>query len=160
MVSFFYFYLSLFICVVFYSFGYCFVCCCKVGNCLTACLVYGRDLYLWASTIITSRAFSSKVLSGVIDESELPEDRVSVLLPLIDLPNHRPLAKVEWRAGAEDVGLLVLEDVAPGQEIANNYGPRNNEQREYCLPSLISNRQRPITDNYHYSDDELRLLSS
>lgn len=93
--------------------------------------MYGRDLYLWALTIITSRAFSAKVLSGVIADSELPETKVSVLLPLIDLPNHRPLAKVEWRAGEADVGFVVLEDVIPGQEIANNYGPRNNEQCEH-----------------------------
>jgi hypothetical protein len=91
-------------------------------------LVY-RDLYLWASTIITSRAFSSKVLAGAVPDEDLSDgDGVSVLLPLVDLPNHRPLAKVEWRAGEEDVGLLVLEEIAPGQEIFNNYGPRNNEQ--------------------------------
>ncbi|BDD58341.1 hypothetical protein MAP00_003625 [Monascus purpureus] len=99
---------------------------------------YTWDLYLWALTIITSRAFSAKVLSGVIADSELPETKVSVLLPLIDLPNHRPLAKVEWRAGEADVGFVVLEDVIPGQEIANNYGPRNNEQLMmnygFCLP--------------------------
>lgn len=41
------------------------------------------------------------------------------------------MAKVEWRAGDDDIGLLVLEDVAPGQEISNNYGPRNNEQCTY-----------------------------
>lgn len=56
---------------------------------------------------------------------------MSVLLPLIDLPNHRPLAKVEWRAGDKDVGMVVLENVSPGEEIANNYGPRNNEQCMY-----------------------------
>lgn len=84
---------------------------------------------MWASTIITSRAFSAKVLSSVIEAAELPEDGISVLLPLIDLPNHRPLAKVEWRAGDKDIGMVVLENVNPGEEIANNYGPRNNEQR-------------------------------
>ena len=89
-----------------------------------------RDLYLWASTIIVSRAFSSKVLSGVIPDVALPEDNVSVLLPFIDILNHRPLAKVEWQAGKEDVSFLVLEDIAAGQEISNNYGPRNNEQCE------------------------------
>jgi hypothetical protein len=88
-----------------------------------------RDLYLWASTIISSRAFSPKVLSSVVEASRLGEDGgVSVLLPLIDLPNHRPLAKVEWRAGSSDIGMVVLEEVGPGQEISNNYGPRNNEQ--------------------------------
>ena len=91
-----------------------------------------RELYLWALTIITSRAFSSKVLASVIADSELPDDGVSVLLPLIDLPNHRPLAKVEWRAGEQDVGYMVMEDLAPGEEVANNYGPRNNEQRMWC----------------------------
>lgn len=40
------------------------------------------------------------------------------------------MAKVEWRAGEEDIGLLVLEDLSPGHEISNNYGPRNNEQCE------------------------------
>lgn len=96
----------------------------------------GRDLYLWASTIFVSRAFSAKVLSGVIPESEVPEENISVLLPFIDILNHRPLAKVEWRAGTENVDFVVLEDVSGEQEIANNYGPRNNEQRTYCEPAI------------------------
>ncbi|KAJ5646544.1 hypothetical protein N7490_002916 [Penicillium lividum] len=97
------------------------------------------DLYLWAWTILTSRAFSAKVLSNAVEDSDLPEEGISVLLPLIDLPNHRPLAKVEWRAGEEDVGMIVLEDASPGQEISNNYGPRNNEQLlmnyGFCIPN-------------------------
>lgn len=112
-----------------------------------------RELFLWASTIITSRAFSAKVLSGAIADFDFPEDGVSVLLPLIDLPNHRPLAKVEWRAGNEDVGLLVLEDIAPGQEISNNYGPRNNEQREW---QVLRFSLWMIAETG--SADELRLL--
>lgn len=74
----------------------------------------------------------------MVDDSELPEESVSVLLPLIDLLNHKPLAKVEWQAGRENVGFLVLEDIAPGEEIANNYGPRNNEQ--CTLACLILSR--------------------
>ncbi|KAL2852415.1 hypothetical protein BJY01DRAFT_96261 [Aspergillus pseudoustus] len=89
---------------------------------------YSWDLYLWAATIFASRAFSAKVLSGVVSELGLPEENVSVLLPFIDISNHRPLAKVEWRAGRESVDFVTLEDVAAEQEIANNYGPRNNEQ--------------------------------
>lgn len=90
-----------------------------------------RDLYLWASTIFVSRAFSAKVLSGAIADEDLPEDSVSVLLPFVDILNHRPLAKVEWRAAEKDVFFLTLEEVAAGQEVSNNYGPRNNEQREF-----------------------------
>ncbi|CAI7604500.1 unnamed protein product [Penicillium bialowiezense] len=92
------------------------------------CGAFTWELYMWAATIITSRAFSPKVLSGAVEADDLWEDRTSALLPLIDLPNHRPMAKVEWRAGEEDIGLIVLEDLAPGHEISNNYGPRNNEQ--------------------------------
>ncbi|KAL4798723.1 hypothetical protein BDV19DRAFT_396588 [Aspergillus venezuelensis] len=100
---------------------------------------YTWDLYLWASTIFVSRAFSAKVLSGVIPQLSLPEENISVLLPFIDILNHRPLAKVEWRAGNDSVDFVTLEEVSAGEEIANNYGPRNNEQLMmnygFCLPS-------------------------
>lgn len=99
-------------------------------------LIVHRDLYLWASTIFVSRAFSSKVLSEAIPDETLSEE-VSVLLPFIDILNHRPLAKVEWRAGDNDVFFLTLENVAAGEEIANNYGPRNNEQCEYFRYELL-----------------------
>ncbi|KAL2866609.1 SET domain protein [Aspergillus lucknowensis] len=89
---------------------------------------YSWDLYVWASTIFVSRAFSAKVLSGVVPDLGVPEENISVLLPFIDILNHRPLAKVEWRAGTESVDFVVLEEVGADQEIANNYGPRNNEQ--------------------------------
>ncbi|KAJ9215299.1 hypothetical protein DTO166G4_3184 [Paecilomyces variotii] len=99
---------------------------------------YTWDVYLWASTIIASRAFTAKVLAGVIGLSDLPEETISVLLPLIDVTNHRPLAKVEWQAGNEKIGLAVMEDTAAGREIGNNYGPRSNEQLMmnygFCIP--------------------------
>ncbi|OOF98149.1 hypothetical protein ASPCADRAFT_394961 [Aspergillus carbonarius ITEM 5010] len=99
---------------------------------------YTWDLYLWAASMFISRAFSAKVFSGVFPEKELSEEHFAVLLPLIDMGNHRPLAKVEWRAGKEDVAFVVLEDVTAGQEISNNYGPRNNEQLMmnygFCMP--------------------------
>jgi hypothetical protein len=90
---------------------------------------YIRSLYLWASSTVSARAFSVKVLGGVLPASELSEGKISVLLPLIDATNHRPLAKVEWHAGKESIGLVVMENLSAGQEVANNYGPRNNEQR-------------------------------
>ncbi|KAF9883059.1 hypothetical protein FE257_004138 [Aspergillus nanangensis] len=100
---------------------------------------YSWELYLWASTIFASRAFSSKVLSSVIPSTELPEENVSVLLPFFDISNHRPMAKVEWQAGTDDVVFVTLENVAAGQEVSNNYGPRNNEQLMmnygFCLPN-------------------------
>ena len=47
------------------------------------------------------------------------------------------MAKVEWRAGDKDIGLLVLEDHSAGQEISNNYGPRNNEQCMYSVGHVV-----------------------
>ena len=93
--------------------------------------VSDRELYLWASTIISSRAFTAKVLASVIPtlQQAAEADRVSVLLPLIDATNHKPLAKVEWRAGTDSIGLVIMSDVGAGEEVGNNYGPRNNEQR-------------------------------
>jgi SET domain len=60
---------------------------------------------------------------------------MSVLLPLVDIANHQPLAKVEWQAGRENIGFVVMEDIAAGQEIGNNYGPRDNGQCT-CEPRL------------------------
>lgn len=87
-------------------------------------------MYLWASTIISSRAFTAKVLASVVPKLETLDDKVSVLLPLIDATNHRPLSKVEWQAGTDSIGLAVMADVNAGEEVGNNYGPRNNEQCE------------------------------
>jgi hypothetical protein len=67
------------------------------------------------------------VLKGFDESSWHDKEPFSVLLPLVDLSNHRPLFKVEWEAGKEAVGLKVLQDLQPGDEIYNNYGPKNNE---------------------------------
>lgn len=60
-----------------------------------------------------------------------PEQKdFSVLVPLLDMTNHQPLAQVEWRMTADGVGLVVHKALVPGEEIPNNYGPRNNERCE------------------------------
>lgn len=115
---------------------------------------------MWASTIISSRAFTAKVLASAIPKLQELDDRVSVLLPLIDATNHKPLSRVEWQAGTDSIGLAVMAEVEAGDEIGNNYGPRNNEQCEYTL----SYNQHPATgenrciDVHNASDDELWLL--
>jgi hypothetical protein len=95
--------------------------------------------------MFNSRAFTSQVLDATeaadmarhnktipknapYDHIKLFADRFAVLLPLLDLPNHRPGAKMEWEARYHNfVGLKVLEPYEPDQEICNNYGPRDNE---------------------------------
>lgn len=54
----------------------------------------------------------------------------SVLVPLLDMTNHQPLAQVEWRTTPDGVGLVVHKTLIPGEEVPNNYGPRNNERCE------------------------------
>ena len=82
-------------------------------------------------TIFGTRAFTSKVLKEFAPGLKPEEKNFSVLVPLLDLSNHRPLTKVEWHVTADAVGLKVIEDVQPGEEIHNNYGPKNNESRKY-----------------------------
>ncbi|ETN37822.1 uncharacterized protein HMPREF1541_07445 [Cyphellophora europaea CBS 101466] len=105
---------------------------------------FSWDLYRWAATIFGSRGFSSVVLSDTTPSElarlgghhgvkeapyvkELFTERFSVLLPLLDVLNHKPLAKVEWQPRTAFVGLQVLEPYEAGQELCNNYGPRDNE---------------------------------
>lgn len=105
-----------------------------------------RGLFRWASTMFGSRSFTSQVLSNTLPAdkarpmghldpdhevlSNLFEDGFAVLLPLLDLLNYRPFSKVEWQAGLNEIGLQVLESFDGGQEVCNNYGPRDNEARK------------------------------
>ncbi|KIW49349.1 hypothetical protein PV05_11031 [Exophiala xenobiotica] len=105
---------------------------------------YTWPKFRWAATIFGSRSFTSQVLDDTppADEARhqyrqthddssllvrLFSQRFAVLLPLMDLLNHKPGAKVEWQARYGFVGLQVLEDYESGEELCNNYGPRENE---------------------------------
>ncbi|KAL1959303.1 hypothetical protein VTO42DRAFT_2490 [Malbranchea cinnamomea] len=89
--------------------------------------LYSWEVFLWAMTIFSTRAFTSRVLKDFHEGISPDEDQFSVLVPLLDLSNHRPLTKVQWDVGPDTVGLRILEDLQPGKEIHNNYGPKNNE---------------------------------
>ncbi len=62
--------------------------------------------------------------------AEGPKDVFPVLVPLIDMLNHQPLKKVEWRPDERGIGFAILGKLKPGDEIFNNYGPKSNEQRK------------------------------
>lgn len=62
------------------------------------------------------------------------ESEFAVLLPLLDLLNYRPFSMVEWQAGLNQVGLRVLKGLQAGEEVYNNYGPRDNETCMYTRP--------------------------
>ncbi|GAA5880500.1 hypothetical protein JCM3774_000629 [Rhodotorula dairenensis] len=94
------------------------------------------DHWLWACTMLSSRAFPSSLIDG---------DRANstpVLFPGIDLLNHRPTAKVTWStdvhaapttsdARTADKGSLTIvldETVSAGSQVFNTYGAKSNEE--------------------------------
>ena len=105
-----------------------------------------RPLFVWAFTTFASRSFTSDVLNNTLPSdkgsrlgrgdpehgilSRFFDETFPVLLPLLDLLNYRPGAKVEWQSGTQDVGLRVLDSLEAGQEVCNNYGPKDNGSRK------------------------------
>jgi hypothetical protein len=99
--------------------------CNKVGH---------RELYLRAATIYTSRSFPSELvgckversLFGDNDDEEL--SNFPVLIPLVDVLNHKPFAKVVWEPTSKEFSIFTLETLKSGSQIFNNYGPKPNEE--------------------------------
>ncbi|KAH7396571.1 hypothetical protein DE146DRAFT_41279 [Phaeosphaeria sp. MPI-PUGE-AT-0046c] len=79
---------------------------------------------LWAATIFTSRAFISTHI--------LPNhETVPVLFPVVDILNHSVSAKVEWDFkphASFSLKLLEGDSFEPGQELYNNYAPKQNDE--------------------------------
>lgn len=107
------------------------------------------ELYLWACTIFSSRSFPSHLipvelygpkLDEQISQNNLKtwrdkmksEGPYAILLPLLDIANHSPTAKVEWfvDAKAEKMSISIKNDdeVPIGQQIFNNYAPKGNSE--------------------------------
>jgi hypothetical protein len=91
---------------------------------VVASLTYTSETLLWAATIFTSRAFISTHI--------LPErDTVPILFPVVDILNHSVSAMVEWDFRPHASFFLKLLDgdsFAPGQELFNNYAPKQNDE--------------------------------
>jgi hypothetical protein len=106
--------------------------------------LYARNLYKWALTTLSSRSFTSSILPqsmGDATKQHLSKDTsvFPVLIPLIDMMNHKPLHKVEWRTGENEIGFAVMKTLMPG-EVWNNYGPKSNEHRAYGILTFLSRR--------------------
>ncbi|KAF2036712.1 SET domain-containing protein [Setomelanomma holmii] len=80
--------------------------------------------FLWAATICTSRAFISTHI--------LPDhDTFPVLFPVVDILNHSAEAQIEWAFEPHQSFSLKLLDgktTCPGQELLNNYAPKQNDE--------------------------------
>lgn len=77
--------------------------------------------YLWAHLIMTSRSFPYSIVSP---DSKAGE---AVLLPIIDLLNHKPRHSVTWQF-LDDRFVITSENDESSDEIFNNYGAKGNEE--------------------------------
>lgn len=85
-----------------------------------------RDLiefhdFLFGHLIVSSRAFPLNIIDPTAKEDEV------MLLPLVDLLNHKPRAKVDWLS---DRGGFTIEtsNIVGDSQLWNNYGPKGNEE--------------------------------
>ncbi|KAF2460255.1 hypothetical protein BDY21DRAFT_160128 [Lineolata rhizophorae] len=83
---------------------------------------FSWKLYLWASTIFTSRGFASD------DAFHIEGELFSLLCPLMDALNHKNRSKVTWSTEDQKFIINTEESLKTGEEIFNNYGARSNEQ--------------------------------
>ena len=65
-----------------------------------------------------------------IERDDSVEPGSPVLIPGLDILNHRPFEKVTWQWGSVNSRLVNNEAVPSGFQIFNNYGPKSNEERE------------------------------
>ncbi|KAK8427983.1 hypothetical protein IWX49DRAFT_558308 [Phyllosticta citricarpa] len=94
---------------------------------------YSWELFKWAGTIFTSRCFPS-------DPGTNKEHRQArVLMPVVDLLNHKFPTKVNWFFDRGTFQLNSEEPLVQGQEIFNNYGGKGNEELlngyGFCIPN-------------------------
>ncbi|KAG7905271.1 hypothetical protein KL906_005308 [Ogataea polymorpha] len=78
--------------------------------------------FLWAHLIVTSRSFPYKLI-----DPEASNDSV-MLLPIIDLFNHKPRSKVTWVPSSAGFELRLQGGADISGELFNNYGPKGNEE--------------------------------
>lgn len=102
--------------------------------------------YFWASTIVTSRSFPSTLLANTSHASGPPGDHdanqptlrasetVPILLPGVDIFNHKRGSKIEWRSvrnqpDTHRIEIVSLEEQIPkGDQVFNNYGAKSTAE--------------------------------
>lgn len=100
--------------------------------------------YLWSYLIITSRSFPYKLIHNLdnnnSNNSKFNKLNSVILLPIIDLLNHKPKSKVYWNGNInneknfkftkliKDYKIEVDSNDNNDLQIYNNYGPKGNEE--------------------------------
>ncbi|KAJ1761056.1 hypothetical protein LPJ58_001396 [Coemansia sp. RSA 1591] len=90
--------------------------------------------YVWAAAVVSSRAFTESLVSGTAGS----DGETSVLLPLLDMMNHRPLTRVSWITNDATIGFQAGAVIEAQSEVVNNYGAKSNEELllgyGFCIP--------------------------
>lgn len=99
--------------------------------------VAGRDRYLWARTVFTSRSFPGSLMQWG-DAGDIPcnPENYPVLFPVVDSLNHKPMTKINWAPSSTALSLITDEDIPPDVECFNNYGPKGNEECTSPTPHI------------------------
>ncbi|KAF2205544.1 SET domain-containing protein [Delitschia confertaspora ATCC 74209] len=92
--------------------------------------IYTWESFLWSNTIFSSRAFTS---TNIFPD----KPPFALLFPVLDILNHAPEARVEWDFDPlKSFTLKSLQDIEEGDEIFNNYAPKQND--EFSEPTTNS----------------------
>ena len=93
------------------------------------------ERFLWAHSCFTSRAFPQWLSRPPHPDShvgDVPDDdpmqAVGCLLPVLDTLNHRYRARITWVRHGDRLAFVTEDAVPPNSAVANNYGPKSNEE--------------------------------
>ena len=92
-----------------------------------------RKDYQWAATVLSSRSFPSRLLSANPDDDD-PSKSDPILVPILDMLNHRPNHPVTWATSNGTISYISEAAYLPNDEIFNNYGAKGNEE---CNPRFL-----------------------
>lgn len=98
---------------------------------------YTFEDYHWACNIFSSRSFPANVVYSDNDYAD-----TAILLPIIDLLNHKPLEPIYWTGNDKHFQLSAGKSIKKGQQVYNNYGAKGNE--ELLLSSGFTIDNNPV----------------
>ncbi|KAF9166640.1 hypothetical protein DFQ26_007337 [Actinomortierella ambigua] len=116
---------------------------------------YTWERFLWAETVISSRAFPAH-LFGEANEGEV------AIVPLSDMLNHRCRQKATWTK--TEMGINMSGSfVKAGDQVFNNYGPKDNPDDHVTLKANFSrdpdrDRKRVILERAGISMESVHYL--
>ena len=97
--------------------------------------MYTAAHFLWAYSAYTTRSLPHRLAQGLADAGPLMSDglvsvppNMGLFVPLLDLCNHNPDARVTWSCDQGRISLSQEAAVSAGEEFFNNYGLKSNEE--------------------------------